>query len=114
MIKTVLRLCLCLGLILALDGSARAASAQQAAPAQQAGGAVVHVADAPPPEAASDAFRIDPTRLLFFGAGILTGLVYVSPALEVSEVFGVVLGVVGAEYLYQTIYKKAETSLHGS
>ena len=112
--KLVLSLCLCLGLMVGLGNSARAASVQLTATPQQPTSAVVRVADAPPPEAASDAFRIDPPRLLFFGAGLLTGLAYISPALEVSEIFGAVLGVVGAEYLYQTIYKKAESSFHGS
>ena len=114
MIKAVLSLFLGLALLFGLDGSARAASMQLAAPIHLSGGAVVQVADTPPAEATSEGIRIDPSRLLFFGAGILTGLVYISPGLEVSELFGVVLGVVGAEYLYQTVYKKAEGSFRGS
>ena len=46
-----------------------------------------------------DVSRIDP-RLVFLGAGVLVGLVIASPGLELGEVLGIALGVVGSQYLY--------------
>jgi hypothetical protein len=49
-----------------------------------------------------DVSRIDP-RLAFLGAGVLVGLVIASPGLELSEVLGIALGVIGSQYLYYSV-----------
>ncbi len=109
MIKVVLSFCLSLSLVFGLAGSAQAAPGQLSAPRHLTSGAVIPVAEAPI-EGMSEIFHMEPPRLLFLGGGILSGLLVVSPGLEIGELFGVVLGVIGAEYLYQTFYKGNERS----
>lgn len=103
----------CLGLCLLFGGagSVRAAAVHPAVATDLTGGGVTRVAEAPA-EASNEVLHIEPPRLLFFGGGLLAGLLWVAPALEVSELFGAVLGVVGSEYLYQKVYKSYESSAH--
>ena len=49
-----------------------------------------------------DISKIDP-RLAYLGAGVLAGLVIASPGLELSEVLGIALGVIGSQYLYYSV-----------
>ena len=49
-----------------------------------------------------DVSKIDP-RLAYLGAGVLAGLVIASPGLELSEVLGIALGVIGSQYLYYSV-----------
>ncbi len=111
MINAVLSLFLSLSLVFGLAGSARAAPVHLAAPAHMTGSAVIQVAETPM-EGMNEIFHMEPPRLLFLGGGILAGLILISPTLEVGELFGVVLGVIGSEYLYQTLYKGPESSSH--
>jgi type IV secretory pathway TrbD component len=112
MIKAVLRLCLTLWLVCGLASSARAAPVHLAAPASLAGSGVIPAAEETPIEGMNEIFHMEPPRLLFLGGGILAGVLFISPTLEVGELFGVVLGVIGSEYLYQTLYKTPEKSSH--
>ncbi len=49
-----------------------------------------------------DVSKVDP-RLAFLGGGVLLGLVLASPGLELSEVLGIALGVIGSQYLYYSV-----------
>ena len=111
MINAVLSLFLSLCLVLGLAGSARAAPGHLGAPAHLTGSAVIPVAETPI-EGMNEIFHMEPPRLLFLGGGILSGLLLISPTLEVGELFGVILGVIGSEYLYQTLYKGNERTSH--
>lgn len=57
-----------------------------------------------------DVSRIDP-RLAFLGAGVLAGLIIASPGLELSEVLGIALGVIGSQYLYYSVAAHPPASL---
>ena len=101
----------CRGALLAV-ALATAALCNQAWAAPVRVGALPQMADAAIVPAADslggldEIFHMEPERLLFLGGGIVTGLLFVSPGLGVSELFGVVLGVIGGEYLYHTIYRR--------
>lgn len=111
MIDVVSRLCLSLWLVFGLAGSARAAPVHVALPAHLTAGAVIPVAESPL-EGVNEILHMEPPRLLFLGAGIIAGAVIISPNLGVSELFGVILGVIGSEYVYQTIYEPAFKPSH--
>ncbi len=106
MIKAFLSLIFSLSLVFALAGSARAAPMHMAAPAYLTGSAVIPVADSPI-AGMNEIFHMEPPRLLFLGAGIVAGALVISPALGLNELFGVVLGIIGSEFLYQTTYKSS-------
>ena len=106
MFRAVLSLCLSLFLVLAVAGSARAAPGQLVAPGHLAGGAVIPVADASL-GGIDEVFKMEPPHLLFLGGGIVAGLLLISPGLGVGDLFGVVLGVIGSEFLYQTSYRSS-------
>ena len=116
--KAVLTVFFGLCLVFGLAGGAQAASINPGAPAHFGNGAIVSVAEATPASnavpASNEVLHLDPPRLLFLGAGIATGLLFISPTLEITELFGVALGVIGGEFLYQTVYKRAESSFHTS
>ncbi len=109
MVKTVSSLCLCLPLVFGLAGGARAAPAPLPVSAQLTGSGIVQVAETPI-EGMNEIFHMEPPRLLFLGGGILSGLLVISPGLEIGELFGVVLGVIGSEFLYQTTYEPPHSS----
>lgn len=109
--KVALSLFLSLCLVSGLAGSAGAAPLHSGASVPFAGGLVIPVAETPV-EGMNEIFHMEPPRLLFLGGGILAGLLLISPSLEVGELFGVLLGVIGSEYLYQTFYKTPEQSFH--
>lgn len=104
MTKAILSLFLCVSLVFGLAGNARAALMHPATPGHLAGGGVIDVADAPL-DGLSEIFRMEPDRLLFLGGGILTGLLLLSPQLGIAELYGVAVGVIGAEFVYHTYYR---------
>ncbi len=106
MIKMVLGLCLSLWLVFGLAGHALAVPAHFGAPVHLADSAVIPAAEGPL-AGMDEVFHMEPPRLLFLGAGIVAGAVIVAPSLGVSELFGVVLGIIGSEFLYQTTYRPA-------
>ncbi len=103
MIKAVLSACLSLWLVLAGGGNALAAPGHLTVPAHRGGGAVITVADSAL-GGMDEIFHMDPPRLLFLGVGIVAGAALISPSLGISELFGVVLGIIGSEFLYHTTY----------
>ena len=86
----------CVAIWMMLGGYAPSAQAESSPPhAAQA----VSSGDDAGPLSLPDVSKIDP-RLVFLGAGVLAGLVIASPGLELSEVLGIALGVIGSQYLY--------------
>lgn len=106
MMKMVLGLCLSLWLVFGLAGNARAVPAHLGGPVHLTDGAVIPAAEGSL-AGMDEVFRMEPPRLLFLGAGIVAGAVIISPGLGVSELFGVVLGIIGSEFLYRTTYQPA-------
>ena len=110
MSKLVLGLCLAIGLMIGCCAGACADSGQANSslprPEQTAnsGGEMA-------PFAFPDVSKIDP-RLAFLGAGVLAGLVIASPGLELSEVLGIALGVIGSQYLYYSVAPRLPGNLH--
>lgn len=108
MIRTILRVCLGLWLAVGLAGSARALPAHSVGPVHPTR-AVVTVQDSPV-EGLNEIFRMDPPRLAYLGAGIVAGALFVAPGLGVNEVLGVVLGIIGGEFLYHTTWEPRHAS----
>jgi hypothetical protein len=106
MIRAVLRLFPGLLLVFGLAGGAQAAPGHLGAPGHFADGAVIHVADSPIGDM-DEIFHMEAPRLLFLGAGIVVGALVISPGLGLNELLGVVLGVIGSEFVYQTTYKSS-------
>lgn len=111
MIKAISSLCLSLLLVIGLAGGVRAAPLHPVVPRHLTDGAVVQVADSPL-AGMNEVFHMDPPHLLFLGAGIVAGAIIVSPNLAVSELFGVAIGIVGSEFLYQTVYRPSWRPSH--
>ena len=99
MAKAFITLSLSLCLAFGLAGSVRAAPGHFGEPLGLVGGAVIPVAEAPL-AGMGEIIHMEPPHLLFLGGGILAGLLVVSPGLGIGELFGVVLGVIGSEYLF--------------
>lgn len=104
--SALLSLCLSLCLVFGLTGNVRAAPGHLTAPAHLAGGAVIQVAEGPL-AGVNEVIHMEPSHLLFLGLGIIAGATFVAPNLAVSELFGVAIGIVGSEFLYQTVYQPA-------
>ncbi len=109
MINLFLSVFLSLSLVIGLAGSARAAPMQVAAPAHLSGGAIIPVAESAI-GGMDEIFHMEAPRLLFLGAGIVVGALVISPALGINDLLGVVLGVIGSEFLYQTTYRSSHWS----
>ena len=106
MTNALLSLCLSLCLVLGLTGSVRAAPGHLVAPAHLAGSAVIQVAEGPL-AGVDEIVHLEPSHLVFLGVGIIAGAMFIAPNLAVGELFGVALGIVGSEFLYQTVYQPA-------
>ena len=111
MIHSFLRVCLSLLLVFGLAGGVRAAPVHPGVPAHLTEGAVIRVADSPL-AGMNEVFHMEAPRLLFLGAGIVAGAVVISPSLGLSELFGVAVGIVGSQFLYETIYLPNFRSSH--
>lgn len=48
--------------------------------------------------------RMEPQRLLFVGVGVVAGAAFLAPSLGMSELLGVAIGVIAAEYVYRTFF----------
>ena len=110
MIKAIMSLCLGLWLVAGVAGDARATSVPLVVPAHLSGSAVIPAAAEAPIPGLNEISHMEPPHLLFLGGGILAGLLFISPSLGIGELFSVALGVIGSEFLYQTVYKAAERS----
>ena len=89
----------CVAIWMVIGGYAPAAQAETSPPRPAQ---VAAAGDDAGPLSLPDVSKIDP-RLVFLGAGVLAGLVIASPSLELSEVFGIALGVIGSQYLYYSL-----------
>ena len=108
MCKFVLGLCVAIWLVIGCCAAAYAAPEQGTPPLprpEQLAPSVDDMAITMP-----DVSKIDP-RLAFLGAGVLLGLVLASPGLELSEVLGIALGVVGSQYLYYSLAPRLPPNL---
>ncbi len=110
MCKFVLGVCVAIWLMIGCCADAYAASAQVNSSFPRPEQTVSSDDDAAP-LAFPDVSKIDP-RLAFLGAGVLIGLVVASPGLELSEVLGIALGVIGSQYLYYSVAPRLPGNLH--
>ena len=110
MYKLVLRLCVAICLMIGCCANAYAAPAGPASSAPAAA-QTVSLDDGTSPLTFPDISRIDP-RLAVLGGGVLIGLIIASPGLELSEVLGIALGVIGSQYLYYSVAPRPPASLH--
>ncbi len=110
--KFILGVCVAIWLMIGCGANAYAAS-EQVNPSVPNAQQMASSGDelAPAPLAFPDVSKIDP-RLAFVGAGVLIGLVIASPGLELSEVLGIALGVIGSQYLYYSLAPHQPVNLH--
>ena len=111
MVQALLRFCLGLSLVAGLAGSVQGAPLRPLAPVHLPDTAVIQAEDTAL-GGMNEIFHMDAPRLVFLGAGIVTGAVLIAPGLGVNELLGVVLGVIGSEFLYHTVYEPSFRSSH--
>lgn len=58
-----------------------------------------------PLEGVNEIIHMESSHLLFLGAGLVGGALYIGPQLGLSELLGVALGVIASEWLYRAVYK---------
>lgn len=106
MFKTLLGVFLSFWLVVGLSVGARAAPMYLGGPVHLPGSAVTPVASVTI-EGGDEFLHFDAPRLLFLGAGVVGGVLLLSPAFGIGDLLGAVAGVVGAEVLYHGVYKKS-------
>ena len=104
MSKSLFVVCLAALLMLGLTNSARAAPVRLAGPAHLTNLAITPVASVSV-DVGDDFTHFDTPRLVMLGVGIVAGALILPPVLEINQLFGGVLGAIGAEVLYHGGYR---------
>ena len=104
MFKSLFAVCLAACLVLGLNVSARAAPFHLAGPVHLANVAITPVASVSI-DTGDEFTHFGTPRLVLLGVGIVAGAVLLPPVLQINELFGGVLGAIGAEVLYHAGYR---------
>ncbi len=107
MFKGFFAVCLAILLTLGLGNSARAAPFHLAGPAHLTNLGITPVASLSV-DVGDDFTHFGTPRLVMLGVGIVAGALLLPPVLEINQLFGGVLGAIGAEVLYHGGYRISE------